>query len=362
MRAYGHVCVFRMNQYIGTNNTQHTRACTGILITNLGTPDAPTVSALRRYFAEFLADPRIVEMPRWIWRILLYTVILPIRPHRVVHNYKAIWGKDGSPLLAISQRQTQALQKQLLSSSSDPIKVVLAMRYGKPSIAAGLEELRSANARRILILPLYPQYSATTTASTFDAVTDALKRWRWLPELRTINHYHDHPAYIRAVADSIRRDWQAQGEPQRLLFSFHGLPQRYVLAGDPYENECHMTAQRIAEQMQLPKERWGVAFQSRFGREQWLTPYTDHTLREWANTGVKYVHVICPGFSADCLETLDEIAMQNHKIFLETGGERYHYIPALNDQPDHIQALAELISQHCHGWSNVSPDQINNPK
>ncbi len=346
-----------MTVYHGEAGYSHgTLPVTGILITNLGTPDAPTAQALRRYLGEFLWDPRIVEIPRPLWWLILHGVILRIRPKRSAHAYQKVWTDEGSPLLAISRKQAAALQQLLEKQFGGPVKVALGMRYGNPSIADGLAELRRANARRILVLPLYPQYAASTTASTFDAVADVLKTWRWIPELRMVNHYHDDPAYINALVTSIRESWEKHGQAERLLFSFHGIPKRCLLAGDPYHCECHKTARLVAEQLQLPADRWQLAFQSRFGREEWLKPYTDKTLEAWGKAGVKSVDIVCPGFSADCLETLEEMAMLNRGVFLEAGGEKYHYIPALNDRDDHMQALADLVKKHTQGWPEVDAE------
>ncbi len=346
-----------MSNYLGNADYHHgTAECTGVLLTNLGTPDAPTAAALRRYLGEFLADPRVIESPRLIWWLALHGVILRIRPRRAAHAYQKVWTEQGSPLLAISRRQAAALQLSLQQRFKGPVRVALGMRYGNPSIAAALDELRQAGARRLLVLPLYPQYSATTTASTFDAVAAVLKTWRLQPELRFINHYHDHPGYIRALADSVRAYWAAHGEPERLMFSFHGLPKRYLLAGDPYHCESHKTARLVAEQLGLTDERWLLTFQSRFGREEWLKPYCDQTLREWGAAGVQRVDVLCPGFPADCLETLEEIEQQNREIFLQAGGGEYHYIPALNDSTDHIGMLGDLVLQHCQGWPETEAD------
>lgn len=342
--------------YVGAEDYAHgTPSVTGVLLTNLGTPDAPTPEALRRYLREFLWDPRVVEMNRALWWIALHGIILRIRPARSAHAYQKIWSERGSPLLDISQRQTAALQAALRARYNGPVVVALGMRYGNPSIATALRQLREHNARRILVLPLYPQYSATTTASTFDAVAAELKTWRWLPELRMINHYPDDPGYIRTLADSIRESWSGRAPAQRLLFSFHGIPKRCLLQGDPYHCECHKTARLVAERLQLPQERWCVAFQSRFGREEWLKPYADHTLRQWAADGVRSVDVVCPGFAADCLETLEEVAMVNRDIFLHAGGREYRYIPALNDRPAHIEALSALLQKHLHGWPETDP-------
>jgi protoporphyrin/coproporphyrin ferrochelatase len=346
-----------MTAYLGSAEYEHgSPQCTGILLTNLGTPDAPTAGAVRRFLDEFLSDPRVVEIPRLPWWLILHAVILRIRPPRSARLYRRIWTAQGSPLLRISLSQAEALQGALQARFRGPVRVALGMRYGKPSIADALQALRQANARRVLVLPLYPQYSASTTASTFDAVADELKTWRWVPELRMISHYHDHPGYIGALAESIREHWDSHGRAERLLFSFHGIPKRVFLAGDPYHCECLKTARLLAEHLQLPDGRWQVAFQSRFGREEWLTPYTDRTLRAWAQGGLKSVDVVCPGFSADCLETLDEIARENRHIFLSTGGESYRYIPALNERPQHIQALADLVMLHSRGWPEAEAD------
>lgn len=322
----------------------------GVLVTNLGTPDSQAVRDVRRYLKEFLWDPRVVEVPRPLWWLVLNLVILNTRPRRSAAAYAKVWTAEGSPLLAISRRQAQALQSQLDKQLAAPVKVALAMRYGNPSIAAGLEELRTAGARRILVLPLYPQYSASTTASTFDAVTAELRAWRWLPELRFVNHYHDEPAYIDALAQSVEEYWSANGEPDKLVMSFHGIPKAYFIAGDPYFCECHKTARLLAERLRLPEERWQLTFQSRLGPKEWLQPYTDHTLQALAKDGVKNVQVICPGFSADCLETLEEIAMENREVFLAAGGENYAYIPCLNDQRAHIAMLSGLVAKHVRGW------------
>jgi ferrochelatase len=323
----------------------------GILITNLGTPDAPTPSALRRYLNEFLSDPRITEMPRWLWWFILHGIILRIRPARSAGNYQKIWTENGSPLLTISQAQAQALQHALNQHvSNSTITVALGMRYGNPSIANALEQLRQANARQIFILPLYPQYTSSTTGSTFDAVATVLTRWRWLPELRFLTHYHNHPTYIHALISQIQTHWQSTGLPDKILFSFHGIPKRFFIAGDPYYHQCHETARLVAEQLQLPVNQWQVVFQSRFGREEWLKPYLDETLETLGKQKVKRIDVICPGFAADCLETLEEIAQENRQRFLQAGGQTFHYIPALNDNAEHIQALLEIVSQHLQGW------------
>ncbi|NNE38716.1 MAG: ferrochelatase, partial [Gammaproteobacteria bacterium] len=300
-----------MPNFINSNDIPHDASpTTGILLTNLGTPEAPTSSALRRYLAEFLNDPRVIETPRLIWWPILYGIILTFRPRRSAHAYGKVWTDEGSPLLVNLQRQAQAIESVLTDSVSYPLKVEIAMRYGEPSIKNALRKLRESNIQRLLVFPLYPQYSATTTASTFDAITDELQKWRWVPEVRFISHYHDDPGYITALAASIRSQWDEKGKPEKLLFSFHGLPKKYFLSGDPYFCECHKTARLVAEELGLEDSIWQVAFQSRFGPMEWLQPYTDVVLESWANEGISNVHVICPGFSADCLETLEEIQIQ----------------------------------------------------
>jgi len=346
-----------MADFLGNKDYLHGSApVTGILLNNLGTPDAPTPVALRKYLREFLSDPRVVEIPRWLWWPILNGIVLPFRSRRSARKYQSVWTDEGSPLLAISKRQAKALQAELQQSFNGPVVVALGMRYGNPSIESALNRLRDANARRILVLPLYPQYSAATTASTFDAVANVLKTWRWLPEMRMISHYHDDPGYIDAVAMSIREYWEVRGRSERLLLSFHGMPKRSHLAGDPYFCECQTTARLVAQQLQLSDKQCAIAFQSRFGRQEWLKPYCDQTLRAWAKAGVKSVDVACPGFSADCLETLEELDIENRNIFLAAGGQRYHYIPALNDRPEHIRALAGLISRHTQGWPEAGPE------
>ena len=329
--------------------------CTGILLTNLGTPDAPTTKDVRRYLGEFLWDRRVVEIPRALWWPILHFIILRVRPARSAEKYRLVWTEEGSPLLAISRRQAEALTERLDEACAGPVKVAVAMRYGNPSISHGLRSLREAGATRLLVFPLYPQYSAATTASTFDAVARELMNWRWLPELRMINHYHDDPGYVGAVAERIRQAWSQEEPGERLLFSFHGLPRRNLLAGDPYHCECQKTARLIAERLGLAAGRWAVSFQSRFGRAEWLKPYTSELLAAWAGEGIKRVDVVCPGFSADCLETLEEIDQENRTIFLQAGGERYRYIPALNDDPGHIDALLNLILSHGAGWPELAP-------
>ncbi len=332
-----------MTQYHGPFPGNDQPETIGVLLVNLGTPDAPTTSGVRRYLAEFLSDPRVVEMPRLLWMLILHGIILRTRPARSAAAYRKVWTDRGSPLLAISQDQAAALQQQLDQQTDKPMRVELAMRYGNPSIPNGLERLRQANARRIIVLPLYPQYSATTTASTFDSVSKELQQWRWQPDLEFISHYHDHPDYIAALTKSVQNYWQQNGRPERLLMSFHGIPQEYADAGDPYQDECKTTAKLLAEKLGLDADEWSISFQSRLGGKQWIKPYTDATLKQWGAAGVKNLHVICPGFPADCLETLEEIAVENRECFIAAGGGDYGYIPALNCSSEHIDALAKII-------------------
>ena len=346
-----------MTRYLGTPGFRHdTPARTGILITNLGTPDAPTPAAVRRYLGEFLWDPRVVEVPRPLWWLILHGVILRFRPARSAHAYGRVWTEQGSPLLVIARRQVAAIEAALRETELKDCMVRLAMRYGTPSIPAALREMMAANVQRLLVFPLYPQYAAATTASTLDAVSDDLARWRYVPELRFINHYHDDEQYIRALADSVRAHQQQHGRPDRLVMSFHGIPKHYFLAGDPYFCQCQKTGRLLAEALGLADGSWTVSFQSRFGRREWLKPYTDHLLRDLGRGDTGHVQIICPGFSADCLETLEEIEILNKEIYLTAGGKLFSYIPALNDQPAHIDALVNIISRHCGGWDNAIAD------
>ena len=322
----------------------------GILVTNLGTPDAPTPVAVRRYLAEFLADPRIIELPRWVWRLILHGVILRVRPRRSARAYASVWTPEGAPLLVNSQAIADALATRWATRNPGRMAVALGMRYGTPSIPEALRTLRKAGATRIVVLPLYPQYSGATGGSTFDAVARALSGWRRVPALRFIDHYHDDPGYIDALAESIEAAWSDGGRPDRLLFSFHGLPRRCLDAGDPYHCECHKTARLVARKLGFAPERWLVAFQSRVGREQWLRPYTDETLVEWGREGLERVDVVCPGFSADCLETLEEIEIRGRESFLAAGGGQLRYIPALNAGERHVEALAALVERAISDW------------
>jgi protoporphyrin/coproporphyrin ferrochelatase len=321
----------------------------GVLLANLGTPDSPTPRDVRRYLKQFLWDPRVVELPRPLWWLVLNLVILNTRPRRSARAYARVWTAEGSPLLVISRRQRAALQLALDTRAGMPVKVALAMCYGNPSIAEGLAELREAGVRRILVLPLYPQYSATSSAAIFDAVAQELRDWRAVPALCFISDYHAHPDYIAALADSVRTYQAEHGVPDKLLMSFHGIPQEYADKGDPYPGQCELTAKLLAGQLGLEQVQWQLSYQSRLGPKEWLKPYTDRTLETLGRQGVKHIQVICPGFSADCLETLEEVAMENRAVFLDAGGTDYRYIPCLNDQPAHIEFVAQLVAQHLQG-------------
>ncbi len=331
---------------------------TGILLTNLGTPQAPTPAALRHYLREFLSDPRIVQAPRWLWYPILYGLILPRRAGTSAALYQRIWTAQGSPLLVISQAQRAALAEELQRRSNLSMPVALGMRYGEPSIAWALSELLAAGVRRLIVLPLYPQFSTATVSSTYDALNAALRRQRRLPELHLITDYHDEPAYIAALAESIREHWQREGRGDKLIFSFHGVPEKYRAQGDPYVEQCQRTVALVAAQLQLAPETYDMAFQSRFGPLPWVQPYLEPTLQGLARAGVRSVDVICPGFAADCLETLEEVSLRSAETFHAAGGSRLHYIPALNTRPMHISALADIILRHA---ANTAKDQQDDP-
>lgn len=329
-------------------------AQTAVLLCNLGTPDAPTAAALRRYLAEFLGDPRVVEIPRLLWWPILHGIILRLRPAKSAAKYASIWTAEGSPLQLWTQRQAQALQEKLRQGGHQ-VLVRHAMRYGNPSIGAQLDALKAEGVTRVLVLPAYPQYSGTTTASVIDAVQHWARRVRHLPELRFVNRYHDDPGYIAALAERIRQHWAEHGRPDQLVLSFHGVPQRTLELGDPYHCECHKTARLLAAALELPRSQYVVTFQSRFGKAQWLQPYTEPTLQELARRGVRRVDVACPGFTSDCLETLEEIDQEARAAFLQAGGQSFHYIPCLNDSPAWIEALAALAQRHLAGWPTREP-------
>ncbi|MFQ6370437.1 ferrochelatase [Shewanella sp. YIC-542] len=328
----------------------HSHPPFGVLLVNLGTPAAPTKAAVRAFLKQFLSDPRVVDLPAWQWQPILQGIILNVRPAKVAKLYQSIWWEEGSPLMVISQRQQQALATQLASRLGVSIPVALGMSYGSPSLDEGLAKLRNAGVEKVLVLPLYPQYSCSTVASVFDGVAAALKGQRNLPELRFIRDYHDKSGYIHALADSIREHWQQQGKADKLLFSFHGVPERYITEGDPYQGQCLATAALVAEALALPEDQWQVCFQSRFGKEPWLTPYTDELLASLPGQGVKSVDIISPAFAADCLETLEEIAQGGKETFLHAGGEQYRFVPCLNDGAAHMAFLADLVVAHTENW------------
>ncbi|MGH9381788.1 MAG: ferrochelatase [Thermoanaerobaculia bacterium] len=337
----------------GANHDEAPRG--GILVANLGTPDAPTARALRPYLRQFLSDPRVIERPRWQWLPILYLFVLTARPRRSARLYTNIWTEEGSPLLVHTERIASGIRQRLEARSRTPPAVEVGMRYGNPSIAAALRRLADAGCERLLVLPLFPQYFAGTTGSALDAVFQELVCWRSIPELRVVGHYHDEPGYLHALAASLHEAWGDEGPAERVLFSFHGVPERYVENGDPYLAHCQATGQRLADELGLPRERWQVTFQSLFGRERWLEPYTDLTLQELARSGIESVDVICPGFAADCLETLDEVGREAQHSYLGAGGRRFRYVPCLNDRPDHLDFLTGLAARHLGDWLDGQP-------
>ena len=323
---------------------------TAVLMVNLGTPEAPTAAALRPYLKQFLWDPRVVEIPRPVWWLILNGVILNLRPAKSAAKYAQIWMLDGSPLKVHTERQAKLLKGWLGAAGDPEVAVAWAMRYGQPSIGSVLDQFKRDGVERVLVVPLYPQYAASATASVMDDVADWIKRSRNPPELRFIKHFHDHPGYIAALAASVREHWQANGRPDRLVMSFHGLPRRSLDLGDPYYCECQKTGRLLAEALELDPDHYLITFQSRFGKAEWLKPYTQPTLEKLGREGVARVDVICPGFVADCLETLEEIAMECKAAFLSSGGSQFHYIPCVNERPDWIAALRDLVSTHLSGW------------
>jgi ferrochelatase len=336
-----------------TSEPEHTHgnpAPTGILLVNLGTPDAADAAALQRYLDEFLWDPRVVEIPRPVWWLILKGIILNVRPRKSAAKYASIWMPEGSPLMVHTQKTGKLLRAWLNEHARGPLQVEVAMRYGKPSIHAALTRLKAAGCQRLLVVPLYPQYAASTTASVQDKVFDFFKRTRRIPALRIIDHFHDDPGYIEALARNVRDYWQREGQPDVLVMSFHGLPRYTLTRGDPYHCECHKTGRLLAEALGLSADQYRVCFQSRFGRAEWLQPYTDKTLMQLGHEGTTRVDVVCPGFVADCLETLEEIAMEGRDTFLHAGGKAFHYIPALNDHPAWIAALGQLVMAHTDAW------------
>jgi len=329
----------------------------GILLVNLGTPEAPTASAVRPYLKEFLSDPRVVELPRPVWWVILHGIVLNTRPRKSAEKYAKIWTASGSPLKVHTERQANLLRSYLGAATQAPLVVSWAMRYGTPPVDAGLAYLKAQGCDRVLVVPLYPQYAASSTGSTYDAVFAAVARMRNVPELRLVKHFHDHPGYIEALARSVREYWTANGRPEQLVMSFHGVPRFTLERGDPYHCECQKTGRLLAEALSLRPEQYVVAFQSRFGRAAWLKPYTQDTVEALGRKKTRRIDVVCPGFVADCLETLEEIAIENKTAFLSAGGGEFHYLPCLNENEAWIAALAAISQAHLHGWIERDANQ-----
>ncbi len=328
----------------------------GILLANLGTPDAPTAQALRPYLRQFLSDRRIVEIPRLIWWFILNCIILAIRPKKSAEKYASVWTSEGSPLLVHAKKQTLLLRGFLAQKIKSPFTVELGMSYGNPSMESAIQKLKAQHCDRILVFPLYPQYAASSTASALDAVWRVLLKTRNMPAIRTIKHYHDHPAYIEALAQSVREHWRINGKPNKLVMSFHGVPKFHLLKGDMYHCECHRTARLLAEALGLNQDQYIIAFQSRFGKQEWLKPYLANILESLGKSKVNRIDVVCPGFSSDCLETLEEIAMEGKHIFQSNGGGEYHYIPALNENDAWIHAMTAIALENLQGWVSTDWD------
>ncbi len=330
----------------------------GVLLVNLGTPAAPTPEALRPYLRQFLSDPRVIEIPRALWWPILNLVILPTRARASARKYASVWTPEGSPLLIHTRQQATLLKGYLGERTRTPMVVDFAMRYGEPSVEQAVLAMKAAGCDRLLVLPLYPQYAASSVGSVFDAVAAVVRRLRNPPELRLVKHFHDHPGYIAALAQKVRAHWAHHGRPDRLVMSFHGVPRFTLDKGDPYHCECRKTGRLLAEALGLAPDAWVLTFQSRFGRAEWLQPYTQPTLEALARQGVGRVDVICPGFVADCLETLEEIAMEGRSAFLAAGGREFHYIAALNEDPAWLRALTDLALTHLQGWLQESPEDL----
>ncbi len=334
----------------------------GILIANLGTPDAPTAKALRPYLRQFLSDTRVVEIPRLIWWFILNGIILVIRPKKSAAKYAQVWTSEGSPLLVHAQKQTQLLRGFLAQKIQSPFAVELGMSYGNPSMQSAIEKLKAQHCDKILVFPLYPQYAASSTSASLDAVWKVLLKMRNVPAIRTIRSYHDHPAYIAALAKSVQAYWQINGKPSKLVMSFHGVPKVHLTKGDPYHCACHKTGRLLGEALGLGKDEYVIAFQSRFGKQEWLKPYLAVTLEALGKAKTQRIDVICPGFSSDCLETLEEIAMEGKEIFTHAGGGEYHYIPALNENEAWIYAMTEIALENLQGWVSGHWDNVQAKK
>ena len=317
----------------------------GVLLVNLGSPEAPTTSAVRRYLKEFLWDPRVVNLPRSLWWIILNFFVLPFRPRKSAKAYKKIWQENGSPLVFWTQQLAEKVAKQF---DGDSFSIDHVMRYGKPSIVKQLAKYKKSQIDELIVIPLYPQYSSTTTASVYDAVIQRVMKWWYIPSVRIVSDYYQRPIYIEALADSVKTHWEKHGKNDMLLMSFHGLPAKLTEWGDPYFDQCHCTAELLAEKLSLTEGQWKIVFQSRFGKAKWLQPYCIEVLQVLPEQGIKSVDVICPGFSVDCLETLEEIEIANKAIFQEAGGQSYRYIPALNDSDKHVDLMVDMIKGGVH--------------
>ncbi|MDD4914259.1 MAG: ferrochelatase [Methylococcales bacterium] len=313
---------------------------TGVLLVNLGSPESPSTGDVRRFLREFLGDPRVVNLPRMLWWLILNLFILPFRPRKSAHAYRSIWSEDGSPLIAHTRQLTDKLNARY---GNENLLICCAMRYGKPALREKLQHFKNQHVRKIIILPLYPQYSSTTTAAVYDVLATELLGWRRIPSIRFISDYYRNPIYIQAIADSIRQHWREHGQAELLLFSFHGLPAKLTELGDPYFHHCRQTSALIADKLDLHESQWQMVFQSRFGKAKWLQPYCVEVLQSLPQQGIKNLDIICPGFAVDCLETLEEIAQTNKKIFIAAGGENYRYIKALNAEDAHVELLHNLI-------------------
>lgn len=310
---------------------------TGVLLVNLGTPDEPTAKGVKRFLEEFLHDHRVVDMTRWIWCPVLHGIILPVRSPKVAKAYQSVWMDEGSPLMVYSKRQAAKLEQEL------GLPVALGMSYGSPSLKAGIDQLLEQGVEKVVVLPLYPQYSGTTTAAAFDGIAKACKSISTIPAMTLIRDYHDHPLYIKALADNVRAHWEKNGRADYLLCSYHGIPKRYADNGDVYPQHCQATTELLRAELGLDESQMGMSYQSIFGREEWLKPYTDKTLEQMPSQGIKSIDIMTPAFSVDCLETLEEIAIEAKETFLEAGGEQYRYIPCLNDSDEHIEMMVQLI-------------------
>ena len=333
-------------------HTHGTLPKTAVVLVNLGTPDEPTTPAVRRYLKQFLSDPRVVEIPRAVWWLILHLVILPFRSSKSAAKYQSIWSKEGSPLKVHTQKQATLL-RGALGERGHKVGVAMAMRYGSPSLPEVLDRLKAEGCERILVMPAYPQYSGTTTASINDAVFAHYAQVRNVPELRLIRNYHDHPAYIAALRESVHKHWEMNGRSEMLVMSFHGVPKRTLTLGDPYHCECHKTARLLAAELGLSPKQYMVTFQSRFGKAEWLQPYTAPTLQQLARDGLKRVDVMCPGFTSDCLETLEEISIEARHDFVQAGGREFHYIACLNESMPWVAGMAQVAEQHLLGWPTM---------